>query len=267
MPVLEHYKGIDANSVKNVNADQTPDLVWNAIEDIVQPFAGSRKIVILFGPPGSGKGTQSPKIVAKLSVPQLSTGDMLRAAVQAGTETGKKADVIMKEGKLVPDEVVMNIIKDRTKERDCRGGFILDGFPRTEAQAKMLDALLAESNDKVTNVIALEVPDGVLTERICGRWIHKASGRSYHVKFNPPKSYQAGATPDTSNMLDDETSEPLYQRADDTEEALKKRLEGYHGETKPVCTHYEKVPGCVHKVNANQKIKEVWAAIETNLPE
>merc|ERR1719238_805447 len=213
--------------------------------------AGSEKtVMILFGPPGAGKGSQAPKIVEKLSIPQLSTGDMLRAAVAAGSEVGKQAKDVMASGGLVSDELVVSIIRERIKESDCSKGFILDGFPRTVEQAKMLDEMLEGTNDKVSCVLALEVPDEVLTERICGRWVHKASGRSYHVKFNPPKSFTEGAEPTETTMLDNETGEPLMQRADDTEEALKSRLDGYHKQTVPILAHYEPT-GVVSCVNAN----------------
>merc|ERR1719272_2615715 len=210
-----------------------------------RPTAGAaaagppKTVMILFGPPGAGKGSQAPKIVQALSIPQLSTGDMLRAAVTAGSEVGKQAKDVMASGGLVSDSLVIAIIKDRVKDEDCTGGFILDGFPRTVEQARMLDAMLEASGDKVSLVLAPEVPDAVLTERICGRWVHKASGRSYHVKFAKPKSLEEGAEPTPELMLDDETSEPLEQRADDTEAALSKRLEGYHAQTVPILDHYE----------------------------
>jgi len=221
--------------------------------------------MILFGPPGAGKGSQAPKIVETLSIPQLSTGDMLRAAVAAGSEVGLKAKDVMASGGLVSDELVVSIIRERIKEADCEGGFILDGFPRTVEQAKMLDEMLAGAGDKVNLVLALEVPDEVLTERICGRWVHKASGRSYHVKFATPKSLEEGATPSEETMLDDETGEPLMQRADDTEEALTKRLESYHAQTVPILDHYAPT-GVVSKVDANVKPDEVWGSIEKLLP-
>ena len=173
--------------------------------------AGSKTVMILFGPPGAGKGSQAPKIVETLGIPQLSTGDMLRAAVAAGSEVGKQAKDVMASGGLVSDELVVSIIKDRITEEDCKGGFILDGFPRTLEQAKMLDAMLAEEGCKVSLVLALEVPDEVLTERICGRWVHKGSGRSYHKTFAKPKSLPEGETPTVENMMDDETGEPLMQ--------------------------------------------------------
>ncbi|KAJ8611378.1 hypothetical protein CTAYLR_006491 [Chrysophaeum taylorii] len=221
-----------------------------------------RSIIILFGPPGSGKGTHAPKIVEEIGAPQLSTGDMLRAAVAAGTEVGTKAKAVMESGGLVSDDIVVGIIKDRIQEDDCAKGFILDGFPRTVDQAKMLDACLAETSEKVARVIALQVPDDVLTERICGRWIHKASGRSYHSKFAPPKSL-AGRDPTPETMLDDETGEPLMQRSDDTEEALSQRLQAYHAQTVPILEHYEAI---VSVVDANQDVASVWTEIEKVLP-
>jgi len=222
-------------------------------------------VMILFGPPGAGKGSQAPKIVDKLAIPQLSTGDMLRAAVAAGSDVGKQAKDVMASGGLVSDELVVSIIRERIKDTDCEGGFILDGFPRTVEQAKMLDGMLAGSDDKVSLVLALEVPDEVLTERICGRWVHKASGRSYHVKFAKPKSLTDGVAPTVETMLDDETGEPLMQRADDTEEALTKRLQGYHEQTVPILAHYEPA-GVVSRVDANVKPDDVWGSIEKVLP-
>jgi len=233
------------------------------------------------------QGTHGPKIEELLGVPQLSTGDMLRAAVAAQTEIGKKAQAVMKAGGLVSDDIVigmrlrsflrfkiyyhpfvldsrslrflLGIIKDRIQEPDCRFGFILDGFPRTLQQAKALDAMLAKEGASVTKVIELEVPDSVLEERICGRWIHKTSGRSYHVKFAPPKSMKTDASgkPIPESMKDDETGEPLMQRPDDTPTALVKRLNGYHKDTVPILQHY-RPKGIVMSANANQGMEGVW---------
>jgi len=261
VPILGHYKKSSSGCVKRVEANQSSDDVWYKIEDEILPLATSpRNIMILVGPPGAGKGTHGPKISTMLCIPQLSTGDMLRAAVDAGTPVGKEASSVMKAGGLVSDELVVNIIKDRITDKDCRGGFILDGFPRTLLQAKKLDALLTQSGEKVNSVIVFSVPDAVLTERICGRWIHKPSGRSYHVKFVKPKSLKDGETPSAQSMLDDLTGEPLIQRADDTEAALTKRLKGYHEETIPVLAHYDS-----SQVDANQQPQEVWKAIESLL--
>lgn len=212
-----------------------------------------RKIMMLFGAPGAGKGTQGPKIVDALDIPQLSTGDMLREAVAAGTEVGKKAKAVMASGGLVSDEIVIGIIADRIKEPDCKSGFILDGFPRTLAQAKALDTMLATNGEAVSLIVEFSVDPAVLEERICGRWMHKASGRSYHVKFTPPKSMKLGADgkplPDT--MKDDITGEPLYQRSDDTAEALKTRLDAYKSQTLPILEHY-KDKGIVKKAHSDE---------------
>lgn len=213
-------------------------------------------------------GTQAPKITEALDIPQLATGDMLRAAVAAGTEVGKKAKAAMDSGGLVTDDIVVGIIRDRIAEKDCAKGFILDGFPRTIEQAKKLDEMLAKRKEKVDCVISLEVPDALLEERICGRWVHKASGRSYHVKFNPPKAMKnakkaskKGKAP--KGMIDDVTGEPLEQRSDDTKEALVKRLEAYHAQTKPILEHYK---SAVTTVDAAKDMETVWNSISAALP-
>lgn len=242
--------------------------VEEAVKATEDKFASywPRNIMILFGPPGAGKGTHGPKIEDLLGIPQLSTGDMLRAAVAAQTEVGKKAQSIMKAGGLVSDDIVVGIIRDRIREPDCRFGFILDGFPRTLVQARALDKMLSEEGACVTKVVELQVPDGVLEERICGRWIHKKSGRSYHIKFAPPKSMQLGpdGKPIPESMKDDETGEPLMQRPDDTAQALKKRLASYHGETVPILDHY-RPHGVVKEVNANQGMNGVWNEVLSSL--
>jgi adenylate kinase len=259
--------GVTYNNTECDNAANAK-VIEASIKKVEDKFATywPRNIMILFGPPGAGKGTHGPKIEDLLGIPQLSTGDMLRAAVAAQTEVGKKAQAVMKAGGLVSDEIVVGIIRDRIKEDDCRFGFILDGFPRTQVQAEALDKMLAEEGAAVTKVVELQVPDEVLEERICGRWIHKASGRSYHVKFAPPKSMQFGndGKPIPSTMIDDETGEPLMQRPDDTASALIKRLQGYHGETVPILKHYTP-KGIVRTVNANQKMDGVWAEVLTSL--
>lgn len=191
---------------------------------------------------------------------------MLRAAVAAKTEVGLKAAAVMKAGGLVSDDIVVGIIRDRIAEPDCKFGFILDGFPRTLVQAKALDKMLSEEGACVTKVIELRVPDSVLEERICGRWIHKKSGRSYHVKFAPPKSMKVDGSgaPIPESMKDDETGEALMQRPDDTASALTKRLAGYHGETVPILEHY-KPSGIVSGVNANQGMDGVWGEVLESL--
>jgi len=176
------------------------------------------------------------------------------------------AEAVMKSGGLVSDDIVVGIIKDRIKAEDCTNGFILDGFPRTLDQATSLDKMLATDGSSVSTVMAFDVPDEVLEERVCGRWMHKSSGRSYHVKFAPPKSMKLGedGKPIKDTMLDDETKEPLYQRGDDTAEALKKRLSSYHSKTMPILSHYAPA-GIVKRVNANQQINEVWKEVKEGL--
>ena len=226
-----------------------------------RPFAQDDKtVVVLFGPPGAGKGSQAPKIAMALKIPALSTGDMLRAAAAAGTEMGEQAKDVMAAGELVSDELVISVIAARIAEEDCARGFILDGFPRTVAQAKQLDAMLSAADQKVAHVVALEVADAVLAERICGRWVHKASGRSYHARFARPTSLPEGAAPTAENMRDDETGEPLSQRADDTEEALAQRLRGYHEQTLPILAHYEPA-GSVSRVAASAGPATVWEGV------
>lgn len=196
-------------------------------------YLSKRAMRIIFtGPPGSGKGTQAPKIKEEFGLAHLSTGDMLRDAVAKGTELGKQAKSIMDDGKLVSDQLVTEIVGEAIHRPDCKKGFILDGFPRTVDQANLLDELLRKETSEIDCVINLVVDDELLIKRITGRLIHPASGRSYNVYFNPPKV----------EGVDDLTGEPLVKRGDDTEEKLRTRLEEFHAKTKPVLTHYaEKV--------------------------
>ena len=212
------------------------------------------EILILLGAPGCGKGTVCPKLVSEFQMVHLSTGDMLREAVSNGNEKIKE---IMASGALVSDDIVIGLIKDKISNRGDKKGFILDGFPRNVAQAKALDTMASENGESVTRVIELQVPDEVLEERICGRWIHQGSGRSYHVKFNPPKSMGLEA----GSMLDDLTGEPLSQRSDDNVASLTRRLATYHEQTVPILDHYAP-NGIVHKVKADQAIDAVWADVK-----
>lgn len=225
-------------------------------------FFWPRKIMMLFGAPGAGKGTQGPVIQETLNLPQLSTGDMLREAVSHGTPLGLKAQAAMSSGQLVTDDIVIGIIADRIQEPDCGSGFILDGFPRTKAQADALDQLLLKTGERVNLILAFDVPMEVLEERICGRWMHKGSGRSYHVKFNPPKSQKMkrDGSVDPASMLDDETGEPLYQRADDTKEALVNRMRDYQEKTTPLLEHYGP-KGIVKNINGGLPIAQVTAQV------
>jgi adenylate kinase len=180
--------------------------------------------VILLGSPGSGKGTQAQFITEKYAIPQISTGDMLRAAVRAGTELGIAAKKIMDEGGLVSDSIILGLIKSRIAEADCTKGFLLDGFPRTIAQAEGL----IEMSVEVDAVIEIAVEDEQIIKRMGGRRVHLESGRSYHIEFNPPKI----------SGKDDVTGEDLIQRDDDKEEIVKKRLNVYHEQTMPLVTFY-----------------------------
>jgi adenylate kinase len=182
--------------------------------------------LILLGGPGAGKGTQANYIKERYQIPQISTGDMLRAAVKAGTELGKKAKEFMDSGQLVPDGVIIGLVKERIKEPDCQKGFLFDGFPRTIPQA---DAM-KEAGVPIEAVVDIDVPDGEIIKRMSGRRAHLASGRTYHVVFNPPKV----------EGKDDVTGEPLIQRDDDKEETVRKRLEVYHDQTEPLIDYYKK---------------------------
>ena len=182
--------------------------------------------LILLGAPGAGKGTQATFICQKYGIPQISTGDMLRAAVKAGTPLGLQADAVMKAGALVSDELIINLVKERIAQPDCANGFLFDGFPRTIPQA---DAMKA-AGVKLDYVLEIDVPFEAIVERMSGRRSHPASGRTYYVKFNPPKV--AGK--------DDVTGEDLIQRDDDKEETVKKRLDVYHSQTKPLVDYYGK---------------------------
>lgn len=211
--------------------------------------------MILIGPPGSGKGTQAPNLVEKYHACHLATGDMLRSQIKAGTELGQKAKLIMDQGGLVSDDIMVGMIAHELDNNPaCQNGFILDGFPRTIAQAEALDKMLAERSMPLKNVVELQVPDERLVARITGRLIHPASGRSYHKEFNPPKV----------DMKDDVTGEPLVQRSDDNVDALKKRLVAYHDQTEPVVAYYKK-KGVWTGIDATKTPAQVWEDISAAL--
>ena len=180
--------------------------------------------LILLGAPGAGKGTQAAFICQRFGIPQISTGDMLRAAVKAGTPLGLAAKKVMDSGALVSDDIILGLVRERIAEPDCANGFLFDGFPRTIVQAEALK----DAGVRLDFVLEIDVPDSAIVERMSGRRVHVASGRTYHVRFNPPKS--AG--------IDDVTGEPLIQRVDDEEQTVRKRLAVYAAQTRPLVEYY-----------------------------
>jgi adenylate kinase len=210
--------------------------------------------LILLGGPGAGKGTQANYIKEKYGIPQISTGDMLRAHVKAGTELGLKAKAIMDAGGLVSDDIIIGMVKERLTQDDCKNGYLFDGFPRTIPQAEAMKA----AGVPIDYVVEIDVPDAEIIKRMSGRRVHVASGRTYHVVFNPPKV--AGK--------DDVTGEDLIQRDDDKEETVKKRLDVYHAQTEPLVKYYAdwaatgdaKAPKCV-KIPGIGKVEEIRDAI------
>lgn len=210
--------------------------------------------IILLGCPGAGKGTQAKFITEKYGIPQISTGDMLRAAVQAGTPLGLAAKQVMDSGRLVSDDIIISLVKERIQQADCAQGFLLDGFPRTLPQA----AALREQRVPLDWVIEIAVDDEEIVKRLTGRWVHAASGRVYHVLYNPPKI--AGK--------DDVSGEPLIQREDDKEATVRKRLQIYHDQTKPLIAYYQDWSASQDpmaprfaQIDGHQSVQEVSAEI------
>jgi adenylate kinase len=185
--------------------------------------------VILLGPPGAGKGTQAKFICEKFGIPQISTGDMLRAAIKAGTPLGKQAKKVMDAGQLVSDDIIMGLVRERLKQPDCKRGYLFDGFPRTIPQAEAI----AQEGVGIDHVLEIDVPDEEIITRMSGRRVHPGSGRVYHVNFNPPKE----------EGRDDLTGEPLVQREDDREDTVRKRLEVYRAQTRPLIDYYQRLAG------------------------
>lgn len=181
--------------------------------------------LILLGAPGAGKGTQASYIIEKFGIPQISTGDMLRAAVASGSPLGQRVEGIMQAGKLAPDDLIIDLVKERISKPDCARGFIFDGFPRTLTQAEAV----TKAQIPIDAVIEIDVPDEEIIKRITGRRIHPKSGRVYHVDYHPPRK----------PGLDDETGEPLIQRDDDQEETVRKRLQVYYEQTQPLVDYYQ----------------------------
>ena len=200
--------------------------------------------LILLGPPGAGKGTQAAFIKERFGIPQISTGDMLRAAVKAGTPLGVAAKKVMDAGQLVSDDIILGLVEERLKQPDCARGYLFDGFPRTIPQADGLKA----KGVAIEYVLEIDVPDEEIITRMSGRRVHPASGRSYHVKFNPPKA----------EGRDDVTGEPLVQRDDDKEETVKKRLDVYRSQTRPLVDYYGRLPGVKYrKISGLGRVEEI----------
>lgn len=210
--------------------------------------------VILLGAPGAGKGTQAEAITHHFNIPKIATGDMLRKAIADKTELGQLAKSYMDQGQLVPDSVVIGLVKERLAAGDCKNGYLFDGFPRTLPQAQAL----VENGVEIDYAIYLEVPDEEIIKRLSGRRMHLASGRTYHVVYNPPREKDK----------DDLTGEPLVQRDDDKEETIKARLAVYQEQTKPVIDFYKNMPSVgFHVIDGTQKIEEVCKAIESTIVE
>ncbi len=208
-------------------------------------------VIILLGPPGAGKGTQARMLQERFGLVQLSTGDLLRAAVAAGTEAGKQAKAVMEAGGLVSDEIVLAVLKDRMEDPDVREGIILDGFPRTTGQAAALDSLLAEQGQKVSAAVSLEVDDAAMVERIAGRFTCANCGEGYHDRFKPPA---------VDGVCDKCGSTEFTRRPDDNADTVRERLAAYHAQTAPLIAHYERL-GVLSRVDAMGPIKDIGQAL------
>lgn len=211
--------------------------------------------IILLGAPGAGKGTQAQFIMNEYNIPQISTGDMLRAAIKAGTELGKQAKAVMDAGQLVSDDIMIGLVQERIQEDDCENGFLLDGFPRTIPQADAMQ----EAGIKIDYVLEFNVADDVIVERMAGRRVHPSSGRVYHVDHNPPKQAD----------VDDVTGEALVIREDDKEETVRKRLSIYHEQTEPLVDYYQSQAsqGAVQykKIDGTQKVDAIHQELKALL--
>jgi adenylate kinase len=199
--------------------------------------------LILLGPPGAGKGTQAKFICDRFGIPQISTGDMLRAEIKAGSALGKEAKKVMDAGHLVSDQLIVEMVKKRLKKPDCKAGYLFDGFPRTIPQAEAME----QAGAALDYVLEIDVPDEEIILRMSGRRVHPGSGRVYHVKFNPPRA------PDR----DDVTGEPLVQRDDDREDTVRERLQVYRKQTRPLVEHYKKQPVKYRKISGRGSVEDV----------
>jgi adenylate kinase len=208
--------------------------------------------LVLMGAPGAGKGTQAEQIVEKYGIPHISTGDMFRAAIKGGTELGLKAKSYMDDGNLVPDEVTIGIVQERLSKDDCVKGFLLDGFPRTVTQAEALETILDELNRPLDFAVNIDVPKDNLMERLTGRRICKSCGATYHLYFNPP----------TQEGICDKCGGELYQRPDDNEETVGRRLEVYMKQTKPLLDFYEE-KGYLKNIDGDQEIDKVFSDLQS----
>lgn len=207
---------------------------------------------VLLGPPGAGKGTQSPRLKEMYGVCHLATGDLLRAEISSGSELGKEIKAVIDQGKLVSDELVLRMVSENLDKVECKNGFLLDGFPRTIGQAEKLDLMLESRKEPLDAVVEFSIDDNLLVSRICGRWFHLASGRSYHEEFHPPRV----------PGKDDITGEPLVKRSDDNPETLTKRLDQYHKLTSPLVAYYSG-RGLHHSVDASQPANTVFSQIQS----
>ncbi len=220
-------------------------------------MTGSQLNVILLGAPGAGKGTQAERIRAKFALPHISTGDMLRAAVAQGTEMGLAAKKAMDAGGLVPDEVVIGVVRDRLAEADATDGFLLDGFPRTTEQAESLDAMLAGGGRSVSDVLLLDVPESELIDRLVGRRLCRVCGKTHHIEFDPP------AVEGVCNACGD----AVYQRDDDNEATVRNRLNVYREQTEPLIDYYDARGVLKRIVGSGMTPDEIFGAIDTTLTE
>jgi adenylate kinase len=210
--------------------------------------------IILLGPPGAGKGTQATRLIDKYNIPQISTGDMLRAALKAGTPLGLEAKKFMDKGELVPDSVVIGLVKERIQQKDCQNGYMLDGFPRNVSQAETLDKMLEDLSQKIDHVVCIEVPSDELVARLTGRRTCRSCGAGYHVMFDPPKK----------EGICNKCGGELYQRDDDNETTVKSRLQVYANQTEPLIDYYNK-QGKLRRINGVGDMEAIFGRITSVL--